>query len=151
MTEMKSLAEKKEYLYSHPEKMKFAIEELCEHHHEIAVSIIDLAVIGKHLTEETLEKAINGMDFYGSTSVWTLTQTNEVAKSLGIVFDKFNQYDFNFIMNWSMSDMAEVFGLDAMKYGKYAHFLLAKDPDNEHPEERAYVEAQRFIKRYEED
>lgn len=151
MNELKTFEEKLEYLEDKPEKMKFAIEEMHEHHPDITEKYVTLAITGKHLTRECLEKAINGMEFAGNTSAWTITQTNEVAKSLGIMFTKFNEYDFNFMMNWYMSDMSEVWGMDAMKYGKYAHFMLSKDPDNKHPEERAYCEAKKFIKRYEEE
>lgn len=149
MKEFKNFEEKLEYLCNYPDKAKFALEELHEHYPECTEKYVNLAIHGKHLTEEMLEKAINGMEFSGNTSPWTLTQTNEVAKSLGIVFEKYNQYDFNFMMNWYMSDMAETWGLDAMKYGKFSHFMLTKDPDNAHPEERAYCEAKKFIKRYE--
>lgn len=149
----KSLKEKFEYLEEHPEKMVIALEELSEDYpHKVEIAV-NMAIQGKHLSEEILEKAIEGMDFVDDTSPWTLTQTNEVAKSIGIDFDdvKYNQYDFNFMMNWYLSDMAEIWGSDATKYGKYARFMLENDPDNENPEERAYCEAKKFIKRYYEE
>lgn len=147
--EFKNFKEKLEYLEEYPEKMEFALEELHEIYPTEVEKCVDLAIRGKHLTEELLEKAINGMDFIGNTSPWTLTQTNEVAKALGITFEKYNEYDFNFMMNWFMSDMAETWGVDAMKYGQYSKFMLEKDPDNQHPCERAYEEAKKFIERYE--
>lgn len=148
MKEFKNFEEKLEFLCNYPDKMKIALEELYEHYPDCTEKYVDLAIYGKHLTEEMLEKAIDGMDFVANTSAWTLTQTNDVAKSLGITFERYNQYDFNFMMNWYMSDMAEIWGVDVMKYGKYAHFMLTKDPDNKHPEERAYCEAKKFIKKH---
>lgn len=146
--EIKNIKEKFDYLYHHPEKLIVAFKEMYEQYPDCVELYIDLALNGKHLTEDLLEKAIDGMDFLANTSAWTLTQTNDVAKSLGITFNKYNQYDFNFMMNWYMSDMAEIWGVDAIKYGKYAHFMLEEDPDNKHPEERAYCEAKKFIKRH---
>ena len=62
MNEMKSFEEKLEYLEDKPEKMKFALEEMHEHHPEVTEKYVNLAITGKHLTRECLEKAINGMD-----------------------------------------------------------------------------------------
>lgn len=149
MKQFDTFEEKLNHLKEYPEKMKFALEELYQEYPEMAEKFVNLAVIGKHLTEDMLEKAINGMEFSGSVTPWTINQTNDVAKSLGIIFEKFNQYDFNFMMNWYLSDMAEVWGTDAIKYGKYSYYMLTNDPDNECPSERAYEVAKRFIERYE--
>lgn len=144
----KPLKEKIKYLKEYPEKMYFALEELSDEYPDEVDVAVNMSIQGKHLTEEMLEKAIEGMDFVDNITPWTLAQTNEVARSIGLEFNKFNQYDFNFMMNWYLSDMAEIWGNDATKYGKYARFMLEKDPDNDHPEERAFCEAKKFIKRH---
>ena len=45
--------------------------------------------------------------------------------------------------------MAEIWGTDAIKYGKYSYYMLTNDPDHECPNDRAYEVAKRFIERYE--
>lgn len=145
----KTLKEKLTYIKEYPEKMKIALDEIGEDYPKEVEKYINIAILGKHLTKEMLEDAIEGMEFAGDLSPWTITQTNDIAKQINVDFNKFNQYDFNFMMNWFLSDMSEIWGTDAVKYGKYAKFMLEKDPDNAHPEERAYHEAKKFIKRYE--
>lgn len=87
-------------------------------------------IYGCHFSDWLLEKALNGMVNEDGTmgGHWNLEQTNSVAKSLGITFDKFNEYDWNYTMNMLYSDYYGSVPNEASTYGKMAiKFLNDKD------------------------
>jgi len=61
---------------------------------------------GKHFTEWLVEKATKNMiNEDGTTGPhWTIEQTTSVARQNNVVFDKFNEYDWNYVMNMMYSD-----------------------------------------------
>lgn len=62
---------------------------------------------------------------------WTLDQTTSVAKQNGISFDKFNEYDWNYVMNMVYSDFYGAVPNETISYVRLAKkFLEDKDgPD----------------------
>lgn len=87
-------------------------------------------IYGKHFNEWMLDKATKGMvNEDGTTGPhWTVDQTNSVAKQLGITYDTFNEYDWNYVMNMIYSDYYGVLSNEAGVYGKMAKkFLMDKD------------------------
>lgn len=87
-------------------------------------------IYGKHFNEWLLKQAVSTMkNEDGSTGGhWTLEQTNQVAKSTGIEFTKFNEYDWNYVMNMMYSDYYGAVANDTSSYVRLAiKFLEDKD------------------------
>lgn len=87
-------------------------------------------IYGCHFSDWLLDKALNDMINEDGTKGrhWNLEQTTSVAKSLGVMFDKFNEYDWNYTMNMLYSDYYGSVPNEASTYGKMAiKFLLDKD------------------------
>lgn len=85
---------------------------------------------GCHFNEWLLEKAIKNMvNEDGTTGEhWNLEQTNSVAKQYGINFNKFNEYDWNYVMNMIYSDYYGAIPNETSNYIKIAKaFLNDKD------------------------
>ena len=85
---------------------------------------------GCHFNSWMLEKATSGMvNEDGTTGPhWTLDQTNSVAKSNGIIFEHFNEYDWNYVMNMMYSDYYGAVSNDLSVYVKLSRkFLEDKD------------------------
>ena len=87
-------------------------------------------IYGCHFNEWMLEKAVSSLiNEDGSTGAhWTLEQTNNVAKQLGINFMNYNEYDWNYTMNMIYSDYYGAVANDTNVYAKMARkFLEDKD------------------------
>lgn len=85
---------------------------------------------GTHFNDWMLEKALKSMinEDGSNGGHWSIEQTNSVARQLGITFDKYNEYDFNYVMNMIYSDYYGVVQNDPSVYGKLARkFLEDKD------------------------
>ena len=87
-------------------------------------------VYGLHFNEWLLDEATKGMRNEDGTigPHWNLEQTNSVAKSNGISFSKFNEYDWNYVMNMMYSDYYGAVPNDTNTYIRLAvKFLDDKD------------------------
>ena len=87
-------------------------------------------IYGCHFNSWLLEKATSEMENEDGTkgSHWSVVDTNSVAKSNGIVFDDFNEYDFNYVMNMMYSDYFGSVNNDLTTYIKMSiKFLKDKD------------------------
>lgn len=87
-------------------------------------------IYGLHFNEWLLKQAVSNMkNEDGSTGGhWTLEQTTSVAKSNGIDFSKFNEYDWNYVMNMMYSDYYGAVANDTSSYVRLAlKFLQDKD------------------------
>lgn len=87
-------------------------------------------IYGCHFNEWMLAKATADMVNEDGThgAHWTLDQTTSVAKQYSINFDRFNQYDWNYVMNMVYSDYYGVVSNDVSSYVKIAkRFLEDKD------------------------
>lgn len=85
---------------------------------------------GCHFSEWLLRKATLNMQNEDGTmgGHWTLEQTNSVARSKGLTFTNYNQYDFNYVMNMIYSDYYGAVPNDTDTYYKMAvKFLSDKD------------------------
>lgn len=87
-------------------------------------------IYGNHFNEWMLQEATKAMiNEDGTTGPhWTVEQTSSVAKSSGITFDSFNEYDWNYVMNMVYSDYYGAVSNDTTAYAKLAKkFLMDKD------------------------
>lgn len=85
---------------------------------------------GCHFSDWLLEKALAKMINEDGTrgGHWTVDQTTQVAKQSGITFDKFNEYDWNYVMNMMYSDNYNVGANEVSFYVKMSkNFLMDKD------------------------
>lgn len=85
---------------------------------------------GCHFNEWLLKKALKNMYNEDGTTGghWTLEQTSQVARQSGINFDKFNEYDWNYVMNMIYSDFYGSVSNEASTYVKMSKkFLEDKD------------------------
>ena len=72
------------------------------------------------MLNEYLDKMIN--DDGSKAPKWTVMETTQVANSSGIKFDKFNEYDWNYVMNMIYSDYVSMLGSNVSSYAKMAKF-----------------------------
>lgn len=103
---------------AHPDKYKEIKNELY------------VAVNGYHFNEDMLTETLSTMinDDGSKAPKWTVAETTQVARTAGIAFTKFNEYDWNYTMNMIYSDYCEVLGESVMSYVKMANkFLNDKD------------------------
>ena len=85
---------------------------------------------GCHFNEWLLDKALSHLENEDGTTGyhWDLATTTQVAKSNGIEFNHFNEYDWCYVMNMLYSDYYKVIGNDANMYVKMSKaFLMDKD------------------------
>ena len=89
-------------------------------------------VYGCHFTKWLLEKALKDMVNEDGTmgGHWTVEQTTMVARSNGIDFKDFNEYDWNYVMNMIYSDYYGSVPNETSVYVKMARkFLEDKDAE----------------------
>lgn len=87
-------------------------------------------VYGCHFNDWLLQKALDKMINEDGTTGghWSLEQTNSVAKQNNIAFTKFNEYDWNYVMNMMYSDYYGAVSNDVSNYVRLAlKFLDDKD------------------------
>ena len=90
-------------------------------------------VYGHHFTKWLLEKALKNMENEDGSigGHWNVEQTSSVARSNGIEFNHFNEYDFNYVMNMIYSDYYGSVPNDVNTYAKMAKkFLCDKDAED---------------------
>lgn len=88
------------------------------------------SVYGCHFSKVSLDKAVNGMINEDGTrgAHWTVEQTNQVAQTMGVKFERFNEYDWNYVMNMIYSDYYGVISNNVETYAALAtRFLCDKD------------------------
>lgn len=91
---------------------------------------IYIAVNGYHFNEDMLSDITSKMINDNGTPApkWTVAETTQVAKTNGVSFTKFNEFDWNYTMNMIYSDYCEVLGDNVVSYVKMAEkFLNDKD------------------------
>ena len=89
-------------------------------------------VYGCHFNEELLTKATSAFINEDGTNGphWSLEQTTMVARSNGIEFKKFNEYDWNYVLNMIYSDYYGSVPNETSTYVKMARKFL-EDKDSE--------------------
>lgn len=87
---------------------------------------------GCHFTDWLVEKATSKMiNEDGSTGRhWSVEQTTSAARQSGVTFDKFNEYDWNYVMNMIYSDYYGAIPNETQAYIKLSKkFLEDKDAE----------------------
>lgn len=87
-------------------------------------------IYGCHFNEWMLEKALSKMinEDGSSGAHWSLTDSNNLAKQIGISFTNFNEYDWNYVLNMIYSDYYGSINNDISTYAKVARkFIEDKD------------------------
>lgn len=135
-----------------PEQLKefvsCSLDMIKETHHDLYEDLemyLYKMIYGCHFCEDLLKKALEHMVNEDGTKGghWKIEQTNSVARSKGIMFDKFNEYDFNYVMNMMYSDYYGAVPNDTDTYYKMAlKFLNDKDA----PEGKAFKYYFKLIK-----
>lgn len=95
------------------------------------------SLYGCHFSEWSLKHALDDMVNEDGTigGHWTVEQTNQAARSIGINFTHINQYDWNYVMNMIYSDYFGSVPNELETYAKISKkFLFDKDA----PEGKAY-------------
>lgn len=113
------------------------LSEECPHKYNDIYKEVYILLNGCHFNEYLLEEAYDNIinDDGTRTIKWGLADTVQVAKNNGIVFDKFNEFDWNYVMNMMYSDYKEVLGESVSTYARMAYkFLMDKDA----PEGKAF-------------
>ena len=85
---------------------------------------------GCHFSDWLLDKALSKMYNEDGTTGghWTVEQTTSVAKQNNIIFDKINEYDWNYVMNMIYSDYYGAVPNETSSYVKLSKkFLEDKD------------------------
>lgn len=99
---------------------------------------LDFIIYGPHFTKEKAMQAVSHMvNEDGTTGQhWTCEETRSVAESKGIYFsaEKFNEYDWYYVMNMLYSDYYNVLGNNTDSYAKMAMAWLR---DKDAPEGKA--------------
>lgn len=116
-----------------------ALSMLKETHHDIYEDLelyLYKEIHGCHFTEWLVEKATKDMINEDGTSGrhWTTDQTTSVAKQNGIIFEHFNEYDWNYVMNMIYSDYYGAVSNDLSSYVKLSRKFLE---DRDAPEGKA--------------
>ena len=123
--------------YATPEQLKDfvlgSLDMIKETNHDLYEDLemyLYKMIYGCHFSEWLLKKATSEMKNEDGTTGehWTLEQTNSVARSKGVMFSHYNQYDFNYVMNMLYSDYYGSVPNDTDTYYKMAvKFLNDKD------------------------
>ena len=85
---------------------------------------------GCHFSDWLLEKATSKMENEDGTigAHWKVDQTTQFARTAGITFTEFNEYDWNYVMNMLYSDFYGVINTDSATLTRFAKkFLIDKD------------------------
>lgn len=108
--------------------------------HELYEELEDImyqSLYGCHFTDWSLEHALKDLENVDGTrgGHWSLEQTNSVAKQYSIKFNKFNEYDWCYVMNMIYSDYFGSINNETQVYAKLANAFLN---DTDAKEGKAY-------------
>lgn len=95
-------------------------------------------IYGPHFSDWKYECAVAALENEDGTkgAHWTVSQTTDLAKSKGIAFTHFNEWDFAYVLNMVYSDFYGAIPDTAESYFKVAKsFLMDKDA----PEGKAFL------------
>lgn len=129
-----NLEQLKEFLTKELYKVK---EKDYEMYEELELDLYK-QVYGCHFNEWLLEKALSCLVNEDGTTGghWKIEQTNEVARMNDVKFDKFNQYDWCYVLNMIYSDYYGAVPNDTSSYVKLAKRFLE---DKDAKEGKAYI------------
>ena len=83
-------------------------------------------IYGCHFSDWLLTKALDNMSNEDGTkgAHWDLASTTQVANNSGIQFNKFNEYDWCYVMNMLYSDFYKVIGNNTSTYIEMSKYFL---------------------------
>jgi len=117
------------------------LDEMCVLYPEIYSDIIEdihIVVNGPYFDSESVAKAVASLQNEDGTvgPKWTITETTTAASSVGVIFEKYNMYDWYYVLNMVYSDYYNVIGVNQPVY-----FELAKAwiNDKDAPVGKAYL------------
>ena len=104
-----------------------------------------ITLYGEHFNRENAEEAVSGMTNEDGTKGehWNLTETTRIANEHRIPLDKFNEYDWYYVLNMAYSDYYTIFKDDTSMYVKLA---LAWLEDMDVPEGKAWRYYNKVVK-----
>lgn len=117
----------KEFAYRAFKMIKNVVDE--ETYDEIEL-LLYKDVYGCHFNKWLLDKALSCLENDDGTkgAHWSVEETTNVAKTIEIPFDNFNEYDWCYVMNMVYSDYYKTGGTSTSFYADLAKaFLLDKD------------------------
>lgn len=87
-------------------------------------------IFGEHFNEDTAKMAVEGFENTSGTKgeLINMKDAESLAKQHGVVFDKFNIYDYYFVINMMYSDNYNLFKDNMSTYAMMAKAWLT-DPD----------------------
>jgi len=91
---------------------------------------IHVLVNGTCFDEVSAKYAVSQMDNEDGTKGehWTIVDTTNAAKSVGITFDTFNEWDWYYVLNMIYSDHFKTIGSNTSMYVSFARdWLMDKD------------------------
>lgn len=124
----------KSFLYDQFDELKKTMPEVYE---DMECELYE-HIYGPHFSEWKYDCAVSGLENEDGTkgAHWTVAQTTDLAKSKGITFQHFNEFDFAFVLNMVYSDYYGSIPDTAESYFKVAKaFLMDKDA----PEGKAFL------------
>lgn len=123
----------KDFLYDYLGMLKGTQPEL----YNEAEDILYRNLYGNHFNEWSLSCALSKLQNEDGTTGghWTLEETSNAARSIGVRLEHYNEYDWNYTMNMLYSDFSKVVGRDANIIAKMAVAFLE---DKDAPEGKAY-------------
>lgn len=120
------------------DKISAVIHGIDEEEQRSLVEDLDFIIYGPHFTKEKAMYAVSQMvNEDGTTGQhWTCEETRSVAESKGVIFanERFNEYDWYYVLNMLYSDYYNILGNNTDNYAKMA---LAWLRDKDAPEGKA--------------
>ena len=124
-----SLEELKDFAFKVFDMLKRTVDK--DVYKEVEMELYE-EVYGDHFNEWMLKCALGKMKNEDGTTGghWTVEQTTMVARSNGVEFKNFNEYDWNYVMNMLYSDYYGSVPNETSVYTKMARkFLEDKDAE----------------------
>ena len=107
------------------------------HYYWKVIHKLHMLINGPHFDEAMAVWAVSQMINEDGTkgAHWTIEDTSSVAASTAIVFDKFNKWDWYYVLNMIYSDYYNVIGSDISLYVQFSKAWIA---DKDAPEGKAF-------------
>lgn len=118
------------FLYKEFMKSLDRLKEVDPEYYSKIENCLYVEVYGEHLNESMAHTWVDSMVNKDGTvgQHWTVDETSQAAKQIGVPFEDFNKYEWFAIMNMMFSDYYGSVSSDTMTYAKLAKdWLMDKD------------------------
>ena len=112
------------------DKVLLQLEKAHKSIYNEVINELYIDINGYHFNAEMLSNALKMMvnDDGSEAPKWSVEETNNVANQYGIIFDEFNEYDWNYVMNMIYSDYCLILKDNIINYVNMSRkFLNDKD------------------------